>query len=178
MSDNPALGDRAVCRSCGAPIEYIGPAWRHVGAVQPRHIAEPGGESAAMEAGPTLNALIAVRVMGQRRADDCGLGDATCPGRYEPMIGRWPCLPPYSTDIEAAWFVVERLRERFRCGVDVSAVMPLFSVRNGSRHAYMCRVYGGDLGYSRPDLREDTPGATPALVICLAALKAEEASRE
>ena len=135
-------------------------------------------DRAAIEASRELNALIAERVMRQRHTDECGLGDATCPGKYEPMIGRWPCLPPYSTDIAAAWLVVEELRKRFRCGVDVSAVMPLFSVRNGSRHAYMCRVYGGDLGYSRPDLREDTPGATPALAICLAALKAEEASRD
>jgi len=56
-----------------------------------------------VKAGPELDALIAEKVMGQTRSE--GL-----PGKFEPQIGRWPYLPPYSTNIEAAWEVAEKLR--------------------------------------------------------------------
>jgi hypothetical protein len=60
-------------------------------------------------AGPALDRLVAERVMGQEHAGECGLGDADCPGQFRPVVGRWGCLPPYSTDIAAAWEVVERV---------------------------------------------------------------------
>lgn len=34
------MGDKSVCKSCGRPIEYVGPYWRHVGK-EYRHVAEP-----------------------------------------------------------------------------------------------------------------------------------------
>ena len=55
-----------------------------------------------LQAGVKLDALVADQVMGQKRIRECPLGDPDCPGKYEPMVGRWPCLPPYSTDIAAA----------------------------------------------------------------------------
>jgi hypothetical protein len=36
----PRLGDLSTCRSCRAPIEFIGPYWRHIGK-DPRHPADP-----------------------------------------------------------------------------------------------------------------------------------------
>lgn len=62
-----------------------------------------------MDAGTVLDALVAEQVMGQRRVGDCPLGASDCIGKYEPQIGRWPCLAPYSTDIAAAWEVVEAM---------------------------------------------------------------------
>jgi hypothetical protein len=55
-----------------------------------------------------LDILIAEKVMGQTRAKNCPLGDDNCPGQWRPQVGRWPCLPPYSTNIEAAWEVAEK----------------------------------------------------------------------
>ncbi len=54
---------------------------------------------------------IAEKVMGQKKVKECPLGDPTCPGKYEPMVGRWPCLPPYSTNIAAAWEMLEHMRQ-------------------------------------------------------------------
>lgn len=39
--DEPKMGDKAICSMCGAEIEYVGPYWRHTGAIQPRHPATP-----------------------------------------------------------------------------------------------------------------------------------------
>ena len=40
--EQPSFGDKAICKSCGNPIIYIGPYWKHnTGDWQPRHIAEP-----------------------------------------------------------------------------------------------------------------------------------------
>lgn len=36
----PKMGDKSLCKSCGKPIEYIGPYWRHT-TCSPRHIAIP-----------------------------------------------------------------------------------------------------------------------------------------
>jgi hypothetical protein len=59
-----------------------------------------------------LDAIVAERVMGQTRHRDCPLDDRRCPGEYTPSVGRWPCLPPYSTDIAAAWLVEVELDRR------------------------------------------------------------------
>jgi len=50
------LGQRATCRSCGEPIEYIGPYWRHVGS-RPRHVAEPADAEAAPQSLPRVACL-------------------------------------------------------------------------------------------------------------------------
>lgn len=36
----PKLGDKAACKLCGKPIEYVGPYWRHIGSMQ-GHQAAP-----------------------------------------------------------------------------------------------------------------------------------------
>jgi hypothetical protein len=64
-----------------------------------------------LSVGAEIDRLIAEKVMGQERTASCPLGDPTCDGKYEPQVGHWPCLPPYSTDIAAAWEVVEHLRD-------------------------------------------------------------------
>jgi len=66
----------------------------------------------ALPAGPALDALVAERVLGWTRSTDprC-LGwwnDPTDLGR--PVSPNW--LPAYSTDIAAAWAVVEHMRAR------------------------------------------------------------------
>lgn len=50
---NPKPGASALCRMCGEEIIYIGPAWSHLGAAQPRHPALP--QDAEPAAVPTLN---------------------------------------------------------------------------------------------------------------------------
>lgn len=57
----------------------------------------------ALPAGRSLDAIIASRVFHQTWQ-----GGAPIPG-YD---GRWPWPPPYSTDVAAAWKVVEWLRDR------------------------------------------------------------------
>jgi hypothetical protein len=37
------MGQKAVCKSCGKEIEYVGPYWRHT-TYSPRHIAIPKEE--------------------------------------------------------------------------------------------------------------------------------------
>lgn len=60
-------------------------------------------------AGRRLDVWVATLVMGQTRSGECPLGAPDCPGKYTPQASRWPCLPPYSTDIAAAWEVVLHL---------------------------------------------------------------------
>lgn len=58
----------------------------------------------------TLDVAIAEKAMGQRYVKECPLDVPDCGGKYDPTVGRWPCLPPYSTYIEAAWELVKRYR--------------------------------------------------------------------
>ncbi len=62
--------------------------------------------------GIALNIEVATKVMGQTRSGDCPLSNE-CPGQYSPLLkhAQHPCLPDYSTDIRAAWQVVEAINE-------------------------------------------------------------------
>lgn len=70
-----------------------------------------------MKPGPELDALVAEKVMGRKREHefDNDSDDPTCYycNAYLSSRGR-PCAgdPPYSTDIAAAWEVVEHMIER------------------------------------------------------------------
>ena len=71
-----------------------------------------------MKPGRELDALVAEKVMGQtvRLADDMGVdhdeGDffVNKPDSKEPRWGHMLGLPHYSTDIAAAWAVVEKMQ--------------------------------------------------------------------
>jgi hypothetical protein len=68
-------------------------------------------EDTKLTAGREMDAIIAEKVMGQERIADCPLGDPDCPGKFTPQVGAVPCLPRYSSEIAAAWLVVERFAE-------------------------------------------------------------------
>jgi len=94
----------------------------------------------SLKAGRELDTLIAEKVMGLDIGDDCDHSIDSC-----------LCFPPYSTDIAAAWQVVDKLISA-ECGFVVSGggSLPwLATFRNGQAHA-----------------------ETAPLAICLAALKA------
>jgi hypothetical protein len=110
-----------------------------------------------LSVGAEIDRLIAKKVMGQERTASCPLGDPTCDGKYEPQVGHWPCLPYYSTDIAAAWQVVEHLRTQN---------WYLLRLTNGDNN-YACYfgrgIVQGPYGYA--------VGDTAPLAICKAALK-------
>lgn len=105
-----------------------------------------------LQPGRELDALIAEKVMGQQRVGDCPLGD-DCGGKYAPQVGRWPCLPPYSTDIAAAMELAKLVGATF----ELSFVKP-----TGNYHM---RFILGDAVFS-------ASSKEAAHAICLAALKA------
>ncbi len=131
-----------------------------------------------MEAGRELDALIAENVMGWKRPKwtvtrtlgDCmippagadlakltGTGHRDFEGDKEDIY--W--TPHYSTDIAAAWGVVEKLE----------SLGFLFSVSKGRMSFYGGEGVWASFG-KLYDRIESTPGETPAHAICLAALKA------
>lgn len=62
-----------------------------------------------MTPGRELDALIAEKVLGYKRLEDAPDGSERW--RY-PNEGKYSGIPSFSTSIEAAWEVVEKLRER------------------------------------------------------------------
>ena len=113
-----------------------------------------------LEAGRELDALVAERVMGQERVAACPLGAPNCPGRYEPQVKDWPCLPAYSTSLLPAWAVVEKMP----CGV---------AVHTPDQKLWRCIVGTGpcwETGGGQPTVVGE--GDTAPLAICRAALLA------
>jgi len=105
-----------------------------------------------MPAGPKMDALVAEQVMGCRYiADYC---------RWELPSGRWSTEPPsYSTDIAAAWEVVEHISPDLAISV---ARLPDMD--------YSVLIYGHTretVGFSVEVYADTAP-----LAICRAALKA------
>jgi hypothetical protein len=130
-----------------------------------------------LAAGRELDAIVAERVMGIAPRDVRIKGEtntvriysdnlALADGLWERKDLEWYGSPPrYSTQIETAWQLVERMRE-LGSGVSLSAYPP-----GGARDAqrielWRCRfgLYGGDAS-----------GDTASLAICRAALAAVEA---
>ncbi len=115
-----------------------------------------------LEAGPELDALVAEKVMGERRhhdwridgypgdldtweaCEECGLA------RKDFVEGTF-CDPPFSSDIAAAWLVVDKFRLERK-------MMDIFPSPRG----YDVEIFPGHF----------ETAATAPLAICLAALKA------
>jgi hypothetical protein len=125
-----------------------------------------------MNAGRELDALVAEKVMGWKpdpaRCRLCGwpLSDGMCTPdncslRPLPIVP-YDIPPDYSTDIAAAWQVVEHLRER-----DIW----LDSLEQ-KWESEMTRVIFGWRDPERGALFAQEMGDTPAHAICLAALRA------
>jgi hypothetical protein len=110
-----------------------------------------------MEAGRELDALIAERVMGWRQTLFSNFPDQLEPPD-EP--GKARSVPHYSTDIAAAWLVVEKMR--LTHWVEVLVYPELVFVR------------AGRLGDTHKVKVIRNEAATSPLAICLAALKALE----
>ena len=61
MSNEPAIGTRAICKACGERIVFVSPKWDHVGEMKPRHLAQPQAE-----APPDLLAAVAAELARAR----------------------------------------------------------------------------------------------------------------
>jgi hypothetical protein len=122
-----------------------------------------------MEAGRELDTIVAERVMGWI---NCGqLGNewggqwGGCPPYWSQYGDRCLLIPSYSTDIAAAWLVVEKLRTE-----------GLHLQMNDTLSAYRARFF--TVASTVKWDQESADGAyyqfasTPAHAICLAALKA------
>lgn len=113
-----------------------------------------------LQAGPELDALVAFQVMGWK----FGHGDDVGPVWTGPN-GEWPPMdhapPPYSTEIQWAWQVVEKLVKE-KLYVDVG------NGKNPSGPYWVCRIDEADPEGERI---WQAYAKTPALAICLAALK-------
>jgi hypothetical protein len=110
-----------------------------------------------MEAGHELDALVAEKVMGYTVLDgDCA---GTCVRTVNATTSQQIMLPPYSTDIAAAWQVVEKLTPPVNCQTGTIGECELLI----SDKYYQVRFEG------QPHF---TGADTMPLAICLAALKA------
>lgn len=136
-----------------------------------------------MEAGRELDALIAERVMGltvvrllepvsiDRREAPDGLyaADADLATEIEQHLGAggygYAALPHYSTDIAAAWQVVEKMRaDGWHYELTAHLTEETHCAEFGRGYFDSYESYWSD--------QHQECGATPALGICLAALKA------
>jgi len=128
-----------------------------------------------MEAGRELDALVAEKVMGKKvRILSNSLFCWEYDGEYENLYGLAQPIPAYSTDISAAWQVVEKL-----CNWDVDDNMLILKGQGPDIE---------DKGPDREDPRDwqwweaeingtwgkvEAQAETAPLAICLAALKAK-----
>jgi len=79
-------------------------------------------------------------------------------------------LPPWSTDVSAAWQAADKLADDTGCQVDLTRVFPHIAARSGNGR-YMAIVRGGDLAYDSPTLAAVAFADTPARALCLALLR-------
>jgi hypothetical protein len=107
-----------------------------------------------MDAGSNLDAAIACRVFGMVPYHDSP-DQLTCPCRSQPSCIHPVDPEPYSTDIAAAWGVVEHFHHAGACRVIVDA-----------RTLWHCTIYKADVLYA------NAMASTAPLAICLAALNA------
>lgn len=150
-------------------------------------MSTPQTEQRELTAGRELDALVAEKVMGWRRSLGCfdnrnnwnpeGVILVPFPGTEYGPKREWTTnpitntrnVPHYSTDIAAAWEVVERLRENgwvIGIGIDDE---PWEDPAGGGTHG--CSLLGCNRGRTdATDIREYAD--TTPLAICLAALKA------
>jgi hypothetical protein len=123
------------------------------------------------KAGLNLDEEIAQRVMGWKPYISKRSGTWIAPGGYHASRDSWPS---YSTDIAAAWEVVEKLS-----GFVDARAEPWWSVAvfNCQKNQVGCRVYACHPGQSLFDVEAraiiaETVGDSAAHAICLAALAA------
>lgn len=131
-----------------------------------------------MTAGSEMDALIAEKVMGWMWVYKTGWELAGY-----PVFDKLPfdaieyddsdyAITPYSTDIAAAWQVVEKVFDNFAAWMTVGN-NPDFMRYRGK---YFSTVHGGKLEYDSPSCNITCYADTAPLAICRAALKAIEAS--
>ena len=115
-----------------------------------------------LQAGPELDALVAEKVMGWAFADGCW-NEPSGPRRAHPR-SVYNHFPYYSTDIAAAWEVIEKLP-----GPGIA----LFKTYNGGWQARtkVCN-YPGSMHVIENDCCIFSDAPTAPLAICRAALKA------
>ena len=128
-----------------------------------------------MHAGRALDDLVAEAVFGWRwvtnahgRQGWASNGDGYICGPDKAWDGVWvaPATPPYSTDIAAAWAVVEAMTDR-GAAIDVTHCLP-----GWPGEQWWCRIYGGKIEYPTPACERSARGVTAPHAICLAALAA------
>lgn len=123
---------------------------------------------AELEVGRELDALIAERVMGWKigkerivRPDGSSF-DAPESGMPGDHVYDRYSIPHYSTDIAAAWQVVEKLGDKFHCRIST----PFFD----GRPCFAGFTRKGTTGWNgKPDF--EASGDTVPAAICRAALK-------
>lgn len=106
-----------------------------------------------MKPGRKLDELIALKVMGMKKVD------------FNLDRGTWDALTNYSTDITAAWEVVEKLTEDSARGFQLHRIMhcPKLPEHPEGREQYYLAFFS---------LCDPQPAEYAPHAICLAALKA------
>jgi hypothetical protein len=112
---SPKLGDRTICRACGLPIFFVGPAWKHQSGVQPRHIAQPY-EPEALPPNPYAPAFPLLMLPdpfdGVRQASiTIDLPEAMCPRSGNPRPGSALTLTPLTSAYPEVYAVAARAFE-------------------------------------------------------------------
>lgn len=119
-----------------------------------------------LEAGRELDAKVAVEVMGWRLHGDPGWGSRIIEGPHEcgcPSHDEAGYVPNFSTDIAAAWPVLEHFTH------------PIwFEVGSMNDGTYYCEILQGGSTASDVHCLSHEHAPTAPLAICLAALKAVE----
>lgn len=115
----------------------------------------------------TLDALVTERVMGNYAVEDGGAWHM-----QQTDSGEWENLPHYSTDIAAAWQVVEKLWKTHKLSIAVWHVQP------GQVGAFVKETIAGDFVGFTCDASELTVKPTAPFAICIAALRAVGVSQD
>lgn len=125
--------------------------------------SENSGPEAEFPAGPILNAEVSERVFGYRtHVQPDG-------STFEHRSTGYHQLPPYSTDIAAAWLVIERMQaQRWRMARLTSNTPP----HADPATAWECDVRYYPPGKMAPFTFRSAAGATAPEAICRAALLA------
>jgi len=115
----------------------------------------------AMPAGPEMDALVAERVMGWTWEPGPYLQDPETPRRAHPQSTR-NAPDPYSTNIAAAWLVVEKLNDKkiAEAGGDWSWPVEITYICDEGREGWCVQFQG----------RHDAVAEPAPLAICRAAL--------
>jgi hypothetical protein len=125
-------------------------------------------ETLNMPAGREMDALIAREIFGMT-IDRTFKGEwVVNPSYYIGSLGesraRGWAPKPYSTDIAAAWEVLEAVSKKYECATVVGREYPY------GRMMYAAALVGGNLRYDNPYLRLSALADTAPLAICRAAL--------